>query len=156
MFWSISAQDCPRFLGLPDYVRLIGGATLTAVGALLNDISNVEMVEGSRLLFISFCFHFIDFGYHAQKSCAFGFCYVADCILAILAIKRGMPLNSLASPLSTAVSKKPRIMSLDLDLLYSDAVSDAFYPPISFTPSQILVSPKINGTNITYLIFCRH
>jgi hypothetical protein len=85
----------------------------------------------------------LEIRHHAQKSCASGFCYVADCILAILAIKRGMPLNTLAPPLTTTVSKKPRIMYLDLDLHYSDAVSDAFYSPISSsTPPQILVSPK--------------
>jgi len=118
-------DDCPPFLGLPDYVQLIGGATLTAVSALHNDITDIAICwDGGR--------------HHAQKSCASGFCYVADCILAILAIKRGMPFNVLAPSLSATVSKKPRIMYLDLDLHYSDAVSDAFYAPVSSTLPQIL------------------
>ncbi|KAF8804773.1 Arginase/deacetylase [Phlegmacium glaucopus] len=118
-------DDCPPFPGLPDYVQLIGGATLTAVAALHNDISNIAICwDGGR--------------HHARKSCASGFCYVADCILAILAIKRGTPLNLLVPPPLATVSKKPRIMYLDLDLHYSDAVSDAFYAPISSAPPQIL------------------
>lgn len=49
--------------------------------------------------------------HHAQKSHAAGFCYVADCVLAILALKR---------------PPKSRIMYLDFDLHHSDAVSQAF------------------------------
>jgi len=49
-----------------------------------------------------------------------------------------MPLNTLGPSISTTIPKKLRIMYLDLDLHYSDAVSDAFYAPISSTPPQIL------------------
>jgi Histone deacetylase domain len=104
----------------------------------------------------SSCFTFISLHkirHHAQKSCASGFCYVADCILAILAIKRGMPLNSL-SP-ATPVLRRPHIMYLDLDLHYSDAVSDAFYAPISSTSPQILVSTELDELNV-YPNFRRH
>jgi hypothetical protein len=46
----MNAQDCPPFLGLPDYVQLIGGATLTAVSALHNDVSNTAICwDGGRL-----------------------------------------------------------------------------------------------------------
>ena len=45
------AQDCPPFSGLSDYVQLIGGATLTAVTALQNDISNIAICwDGGRFL----------------------------------------------------------------------------------------------------------
>ncbi|CCL99398.1 uncharacterized protein FIBRA_01416 [Fibroporia radiculosa] len=81
-------EDCPPFAGLPEYVRLVAGATLAGL-------------------------------HHAQKSQASGFCYVADCILAILALKR-VQLSSCQPP------RKARIMYLDLDLHFSDAVSQAF------------------------------
>jgi acetoin utilization deacetylase AcuC-like enzyme len=111
----------------------------------------VGMVEGYSSLFAFIPFQNVKIRHHAQKSFASGFCYVADCILAILAIKRGMPLNALAPSMSATISKKPRIMYLDLDLHYSDAVSDAFYAQISSTPPQILVSPPkwIKGVYIS-------
>ena len=73
------------------------------------------------------------FRHHAQKSHASGFCYVADCILAILALKRRPSTPYIPNMIPTP---KPRIMYLDLDLHFSDAVSDAFFS--SVTP-QVLV-----------------
>lgn len=61
--------------------------------------------------------------HHAHKSKASGFCYVADIVLALLALKKPTP----SIP-------KPRIMYLDLDLHFSDGVSKAFHN----TNSQIL------------------
>ena len=114
----------------------------------------VGMVEGYSSPFAFISFQNVKIRHHAQKSFASGFCYVADCILAILAIKRGMPLNTLAPSISSTIPQKPRIMYLDLDLHYSDAVSDAFYAPLSTSPPQILVSLQIDQISI-YLIFCR-
>jgi hypothetical protein len=74
--------------------------------------------------------------HHAQKSYASGFCYVADCILAIMALKRSPPI---ASPL-VVCQRKPRIMYLDLDLHFSDAVSEAFSFQNQPGMPQILVS----------------
>ena len=68
--------------------------------------------------------------HHAQKSKASGFCYVADCILAILSLKRPVP---------SVPMRRPRVMYLDLDLHFSDAVSQAFYNASSTASSQILV-----------------
>lgn len=62
--------------------------------------------------------------HHAQKSHAAGFCYVADCVLLILALKR--------API-TQKGRRPRVMYLDLDLHFSDAVSQAFHTPSSNT-----------------------
>lgn len=50
--------------------------------------------------------------HHAQKSKASGFCYVNDCVLAILLLRKSTP--------------GCRVLYLDLDLHYSDAVSAAF------------------------------
>jgi len=124
-------QDCPLFPGISDYVQLVGGATLTAVTALQQNVANVAICwDGGR--------------HHARKNQASGFCYVADCILAILALKRpplqnSPPLSQLPVPADGNSQRKPRIMYLDLDLHFSDAVSEAFYSPKSSSQPQILV-----------------
>ncbi|KAG8946740.1 hypothetical protein FRC03_001286, partial [Tulasnella sp. 419] len=72
---------------------------LTAAQALKDDKADVAISwDGGR--------------HHAHKGRASGFCYVADCILSILSLKR--------------MSPRPRIMYIDLDLHFSDAVSQAF------------------------------
>ncbi|KAH7921557.1 Arginase/deacetylase [Leucogyrophana mollusca] len=110
-------DDCPPFRGLREYIQLVAGATLTAVGALKDDIADIAICwDGGR--------------HHAQKSHASGFCYVADCVLAILALRRPTSL--------TVSSRKPRVMYLDLDLHFSDGVSQAFYSTSSTGASQVL------------------
>lgn len=95
-------HDCPVFPSLPLYVQLVAGATLTAVRAL--QFTNIAISwEGGR--------------HHAQKSSASGYCYVADCVLAILAMRRVKELHV----------ARPRVMYIDLDLHFSDGVSQAFY-----------------------------
>lgn len=66
--------------------------------------------------------------HHAHKSRASGFCYVADVILSILTLKRGFP--------------RPRILYIDLDLHFSDAVSEAFASSSanSATPTVLTLS----------------
>lgn len=71
--------------------------------------------------------------HHAQKSHASGFCYVADCVLAILALRRIPPCLSSVAP------RRSRVMYLDLDLHFSDAVSHAFHNPSFTAVSQVLV-----------------
>lgn len=44
-------------------------------------------------------------------------------------------------------------MYLDLDLHYSDAVSDAFHAPISSAPPQVLVSPEMDEIKKQLIIF---
>ncbi|KAJ7582697.1 hypothetical protein C8J56DRAFT_227578 [Mycena floridula] len=108
-------DDCPLFKGLPDYVYLVAGATLKATQAL--KYAEVALCwDGGR--------------HHARKGSAAGFCYVADCVLSILHLKRAPSLTS--NP-----SLKPKIMYLDLDLHFSDGVSGAFYTP-GTSSSQIL------------------
>ncbi|KAL9709917.1 hypothetical protein Ac2012v2_006977 [Leucoagaricus gongylophorus] len=105
-------DDCPPFAGLPNYVQLVAGATLTAVDALRYNISDIAINwDGGR--------------HHASRARAAGFCYVADCVLAVLALKtipRSPPLK-----LQDQVNKRlPRVFYLDLDLHFSDVVSSAF------------------------------
>ncbi|KAF8508253.1 histone deacetylase 8 [Hysterangium stoloniferum] len=91
-------DDCPPFVGLSQYVQLVAGASLTAAAVLKQDDADISINwDGGR--------------HHAQKGHAAGFCYVADCVLSILALKQ---------------PPKSRIMYLDLDLHFSDAVSQAF------------------------------
>ncbi|KAJ8516108.1 hypothetical protein ONZ45_g6551 [Pleurotus djamor] len=112
-------DDCPIFKGLSDYVPLVAGATLTAASSLINGNLNEAICwDGGR--------------HHAQKSHASGFCYVADCILALLALKR-YPMQKLG-----ITHRKSRIMYLDLDLHFSDAVSLAFHTSRPSTTPQIL------------------
>lgn len=110
-------DDCPMFHGINDYITQVAGATLTGAAVIRNDVSNVSICwDGGR--------------HHAKKAQASGYCYVADCILAILFLKRTVP--------SSLPLKKPRVMYLDLDLHFSDAVSQAFYRPGSTTAAQVL------------------
>ncbi|KAK7676230.1 hypothetical protein QCA50_020810 [Cerrena zonata] len=106
-------EDCPWFRELPAYIRLVGGASLTAANALAQGQATIAINwEGGR--------------HHAQKSQASGFCYVADCVLAILTLKRArIPcLTDLVTP--NPPLRKARVLYLDLDLHFSDGVSHAF------------------------------
>ncbi|EAU81472.2 histone deacetylase 8 [Coprinopsis cinerea okayama7 len=100
-------DDAASFIGLSDYVPLVAGATLTACETLKQNYSDVAICwDGGR--------------HHTHKSKASGFCYVADCVLAILSLKKLVPGPE---------PRKPRVMYLDLDLHFSDAVSEAFHTP---------------------------
>ncbi|KAI0646127.1 histone deacetylase complex protein [Trametes meyenii] len=116
-------EDCPAFPHLAEYVKLVAGATLTVAKSLREGQADVAICwDGGR--------------HHAQKSRASGFCYVADCVLAILTLKRSLP----AVPGSR--SSKPRVMYIDLDLHFSDGVSQAFYSASSgsMTPQVLTLS----------------
>jgi len=117
-------DDCPSFKGLPDYVQLVAGASLSAASVLRQQKADIAICwDGGR--------------HHAQKSHASGFCCVADCVLVILALKRPIPTSSGISSLAPC-TRKPRIMYLDLDLHSSDAVSQAFHSTNSSSSPQVL------------------
>ncbi|KAI0718355.1 hypothetical protein C8T65DRAFT_638688 [Cerioporus squamosus] len=120
-------EDCPSFPHLPDYVRLVAGASLTAAKALREDTHTSISIcwDGGR--------------HHAQKAQASGFCYVADCVLAILVLKRPLSLAGLGRSLS-----KPRVMYLDLDLHFSDGVSQAFYSSSTSSSSPQVLTFSIH------------
>ncbi|KAI3601319.1 histone deacetylase 8 [Moniliophthora roreri] len=116
-------DDCPVFPGLKEYVCCVAGATLTAVNAL--KVPNVEVAicwDGGR--------------HHAQRGRASGFCYVADCVLAILLLKRLPPCPKDTE--STFPARKARVMYIDLDVHFSDGVSHAFYQPHSSMVRHVL------------------
>ncbi|OCH87067.1 histone deacetylase complex protein [Obba rivulosa] len=117
-------DDCPTFTGLPEYVRLVAGASLTAARLLIQKKADITICwDGGR--------------HHAHKSHASGFCYVADCVLAILALKH--------TP--TPSQRRPRILYLDLDLHFSDGVSQAFAASTrgSSSPQVLTISIHHSG-----------
>ncbi|KAL7284332.1 hypothetical protein ACG7TL_001618 [Trametes sanguinea] len=109
---------------MAEYIRLVAGASLTAARALRHGHADIAICwDGGR--------------HHAQKARASGFCYIADCVLAILLLKKPIP----ATPGTPVI--KPRVMYLDLDLHFSDGVSQAFYsasPARSATPQVLTFS----------------
>ncbi|PFH50481.1 hypothetical protein AMATHDRAFT_3872 [Amanita thiersii Skay4041] len=112
--WGLE-DDCPIFPGLPEYVRMIGGATLTAARSLRHPKVGIAICwDGGR--------------HHARKSQASGYCYVADCVLAIMTLRRTNLTTTSPTPMY-----RPKIMYLDLDLHFSDGVSEAFYAPVRST-----------------------
>lgn len=112
-----------------------------AANALREDRADIAICwDGGRYLSpsssspITYNFHF---RHHARKSEASGFCYVADCILAVLALKRVHRAPS-SHPTPTP-AHRPRVMYLDLDLHFSDGVSEAFHHSAATAPQpQVL------------------
>ncbi|KAJ7512578.1 histone deacetylase complex protein [Mycena galericulata] len=115
-------DDCPPFGGMADYVRLVGGASLTAAKMLRQPRCELAVCwDGGR--------------HHAQKAQAAGFCYVADCTLALMALRRLTQPNPSAGP-----PIKMRTMYLDLDLHFSDGVSHAFHRASTGSPNLLTFS----------------
>lgn len=121
----------------------MAGASLSSTSILRQDKADIAICwDGGRYGSTSFSLllhqsHMIPYRHHAQKSHAAGFCYVADCVLVILALKKAIlgPADKLLTP----SMKKPRVMYLDLDLHFSDAVSQAFHSTGSSTVPQVMV-----------------
>lgn len=69
-------DDCPRFVGLEEYVRLIAGGAITAARALSGpEAADIAIFwDGGR--------------HHAHRSRAAGFCYVNDVVLAIMELMK--------------------------------------------------------------------
>ncbi|CAO1623990.1 unnamed protein product [Jaminaea pallidilutea] len=83
-------DDCPRFQGLEDYVKLVAGASITAAELLASDEADIAICwDGGR--------------HHAHKARAAGFCYVNDVVLAIMELKR---LRKITVPLNTTVDQQ--------------------------------------------------
>ncbi|KAL5531903.1 hypothetical protein ACEPAF_5466 [Sanghuangporus sanghuang] len=120
-------DDCPPFFGMGKYVQMIAGATLSAAESLKSGETDIAIAwDGGR--------------HHAQKGRAAGFCYVADCILAILSFKRAPPLSAHPG------RRKARVMHLDFDLHFSDAVSECFHKSSSGTALAQVLTLSIHYT----------
>ncbi|KAK2459609.1 hypothetical protein APHAL10511_008364 [Amanita phalloides] len=136
--WGLQ-DDCPVFPGLPEYVSAIAGATLTAVKCLQQSTHNTAICwDGGRFSSPRYLTRISRYKppgrHHARKSRASGFCYVADCVLALMTLRRPtVPSSPTTSPIH-----RPRVMYLDLDLHFSDGVSEAFHAPIRSNPPRVL------------------
>ncbi len=91
-------EDCPVFDGLFEFCQLytsgsIGGAVR------LNDNQADAVINWAGGL------------HHAKKAEASGFCYVNDCVLAILEL----------------LKKHQRVLYIDIDIHHGDGVEEAFY-----------------------------
>ncbi|KAI0292584.1 Arginase/deacetylase [Russula brevipes] len=105
-------DDCAPFPGLGEYVLGIAGASIAAARELAEGRCDVAICwDGGR--------------HHAHKSLASGFCYVNDCVLALLVLRRASPSQSPSANPESA-RKKSRVMYLDFDVHYGDGVAAAF------------------------------
>jgi len=89
--------DCPMKSGLYEYCREVAGGSITAAIYLCRKDYNVV-------------FHWLGGWHHAKMSEAAGYCYVNDCVLAILELRK----------------KFPKVLYIDFDLHHGDGVQDAF------------------------------
>ncbi|CAK8672321.1 unnamed protein product [Clavelina lepadiformis] len=89
--------DCPFREGLFDYCLQIAGGSLTAADYLCENHNSIV-------------FHWLGGWHHAKRNVCAGYCYINDCVLAILRLRKCFP----------------KILYIDLDLHHGDGVEDAF------------------------------
>jgi len=89
--------DCPPLENLYDFVNCIAKGSISAARALISGQVNT-------------CANFCGGWHHAQRDHASGFCYVNDCVLAILELQK----------------KFHRVLYIDLDIHHGDGVENAF------------------------------
>ncbi len=91
-------EDCPVFDGLFEFCQLYTSGSIG--GAIrLNDNQADAVINWAGGL------------HHAKKAEASGFCYVNDCVLAILEL----------------LKKHHRVLYIDIDIHHGDGVEEAFY-----------------------------
>eukprot|EP00553_Chaetoceros_curvisetus_P001850 CAMPEP_0204617040 /NCGR_PEP_ID=MMETSP0717-20131115/4129_1 /ASSEMBLY_ACC=CAM_ASM_000666 /TAXON_ID=230516 /ORGANISM="Chaetoceros curvisetus" /LENGTH=430 /DNA_ID=CAMNT_0051630455 /DNA_START=89 /DNA_END=1381 /DNA_ORIENTATION=- len=91
-------EDCPVFDGLFEFCQLYTSGSIG--GAIrLNDNQADAVINWAGGL------------HHAKKAEASGFCYVNDCVLAILEL----------------LKKHNRVLYIDIDIHHGDGVEEAFY-----------------------------
>ncbi len=91
-------EDCPLFDGLYDYCQLYTSGSVGGAVRLNNGEADIAINWGGGL-------------HHAKKKEASGFCYVNDCVLAILEL----------------LKTHQRVMYIDIDIHHGDGVEEAFY-----------------------------
>jgi len=89
--------DCPLKQGIFKYCQNVAGGSISAAELLC---------ERKCLVAI----HWLGGWHHAKRSQAAGYCYVNDCVLAILRLKQNFA----------------KVLYVDLDLHHGDGVEDAF------------------------------
>ncbi|CAM9990562.1 unnamed protein product [Scytosiphon promiscuus] len=91
-------EDCPVFDGLFEFCQLYTSGSIGGAIRLNNKQSDVVINWAGGL-------------HHAKKSEASGFCYVNDCVLAILEL----------------LKTHQRVLYIDIDIHHGDGVEEAFY-----------------------------
>eukprot|EP00178_Gracilaria_changii_P003211 TRINITY_DN146_c0_g3_i1.p1 TRINITY_DN146_c0_g3~~TRINITY_DN146_c0_g3_i1.p1 ORF type:complete len:824 (-),score=121.16 TRINITY_DN146_c0_g3_i1:4651-7029(-) len=91
-------EDCPVFDGLWEYCQIAAGGSLAGAARLNSGQSDIAVNWAGGL-------------HHAKKAEASGFCYINDCVLAILELLR---VHS-------------RVLYVDIDIHHGDGVEEAFY-----------------------------
>lgn len=91
-------EDCPVFDGLWEYCQIAAGGSL-AGAARLNSGQCSTVINWAGGL------------HHAKRAEASGFCYINDCVLAILEL----------------LKTHARVLYVDIDIHHGDGVEEAFY-----------------------------
>eukprot|EP01040_Poterioochromonas_malhamensis_P019778 gene19778-23451_t len=91
-------DDCPVFDGLYEYCQIYTSGSIGGAIRLNEGLADVAINWAGGL-------------HHAKKSEASGFCYVNDCVLAILEL----------------LKSHQRVLYIDIDVHHGDGVEEAFY-----------------------------
>lgn len=91
-------EDCPVFDGLFEFCQLYASGSIGGAARLNEDKTDIVINWAGGL-------------HHAKKAEASGFCYVNDCVLAILEL----------------LKKHERVLYIDIDIHHGDGVEEAFY-----------------------------
>mmetsp|Transcript_20529 Transcript_20529/g.58898 ORF Transcript_20529/g.58898 Transcript_20529/m.58898 type:complete len:429 (+) Transcript_20529:374-1660(+) len=91
-------EDCPVFDGLFEFCQLYTSGSIGGAGRLNENRADVVINWAGGL-------------HHAKKAEASGFCYINDCVLAILEL----------------LKKHERVLYIDIDIHHGDGVEEAFY-----------------------------
>jgi histone deacetylase 1/2 len=91
-------EDCPVFDGLFEFCQLYTSGSIGGASRLNDNLADIVINWAGGL-------------HHAKKAEASGFCYVNDCVLAILEL----------------LKKHERVLYIDIDIHHGDGVEEAFY-----------------------------
>lgn len=91
-------EDCPVFDGLFEFCQLYSSGSINGAARLNENQADIAINWAGGL-------------HHAKKAEASGFCYVNDCVLAILEL----------------LKKHERVLYIDIDIHHGDGVEEAFY-----------------------------
>ena len=97
MYFNIN-EDCPIFENIYDFCKVYTTGSILGAHLINKNISNIAINWSGGL-------------HHAKKHEASGFCYINDCVLAILEL----------------LQHHDRVLYIDIDVHHGDGVEEAFY-----------------------------
>lgn len=97
MYFNIN-EDCPIFDNIYDFCKIYTTGSILGAHLLNTNVSKIAINWSGGL-------------HHAKKHQASGFCYVNDCVLAILEL----------------LKYNERVLYIDIDIHHGDGVEEAFY-----------------------------